>query len=283
MANSGYEKQIQGFLDSTVSKLEKYRYEPPKIPNKAAEELPYDPDDPILTNIQMNYSAMWRARGVEGLRSLLADCAKEENQKSKSASWEHVIKDDKRPYPEMLHLLHAIHPSIIDSILKGDLPSRKFQDPSFATLVLKRARVKPTPGLYLNIICRSGYDPHVQTQASSPGVKQAYEHTGKGLTYNELATLHNKIILYFDAKNRTPAESVAYAKLVDSRFQTSDEYDHEGGERRYYLDPAIYTAFLKSFRVIFRRMNKSTDAEKSAMSKVPMIRCFQEVGWCGCK
>jgi hypothetical protein len=184
----------------------------------------------------------------------------------------HIVTELTRQPAHMVKLILSIPPDIVTAVICGNVESRKHQDPKFEVLLDKYARLEPTPGIYLNILCRGKWDdilPGSQIPMVSP-------NAGKGLSLRNLKTLHERLALYME----DTSEALKYVDMVDRAMPSAKPQS----TWRVYLKPdRDHEHKVKEFMGFLEQEYLSildeVDDPLDPIFDAPMDRCFSEIGW----
>ncbi|ERF70268.1 hypothetical protein EPUS_09106 [Endocarpon pusillum Z07020] len=113
----------------------------------------------LLSRQSQEYDSAWRVQGIQGLSDALRNLALTEKQKRGSGSappvWTEILRDTLDRNPRTKLYLAAMHPSLVEALIRGDITKRLYEsDSQFEAVLHQYAELDDLPGTYINVLCR---------------------------------------------------------------------------------------------------------------------------------
>jgi hypothetical protein len=258
----------------------------PKHP-KSFYDLPlkFDPGNCVISDHRLFMLCALEVGGMPALVKYLYAYARDRIENN-DPMFKYFIDEEESKSPGLPLIISTIHPEVLVSLIKGDIPHRCATDANFARIVHQTTELLCTAGIYINFFCRKESDPDAESQGSSPPKVTKYPHAGKGFTINEMKSMLENIKLYVAGDSE---ESHRHATWIDSHPapQTADQnpnYKEDPKARRYCENDEqkkVIKQWMETHQGFIDKAEQHIkfDPSKAALLDIPLNWCIPGVGY----
>ena len=245
----------------------------------------FDPGNCVISDHRLFMLCALEVGGMPALVKYLYAYARDRVDNN-DPMFKYFTDDEESESPGLPLIISTIHPEVLVSLIKGDIPHRCATDASFAIIVHQTTELLYTPGIYINLFCRKQSDPDAESQGSSPPKVTKYPHSGKGFTINEMKSTLESIKLYLA---RDSEESHSHAIWIDSHPapQTSAQYlnyKEDPKARRYRKNDGqekVIKQWMETHQGFIDKAEQhiKVDPSNAALVDIPLTWCIPGVGY----
>ena len=224
----------------------------------------YDPDKNSDGDAPLQF---FDVGGAQLLAKYYHDEAKlDSTRRERDPLWKYILEDAYRSEPELPFLLTSMGPHVVRHLLQGTLAYDYATSESPETKA-SRVHIKPqtAPGVYLNLFYHSGYD------HQHPG-KNLVDHTGKGFSIEDLATIRRYFQKYIDDD--------VYAGKIDRKPASNKTFKDRKPSDRRYLEDQQQSATEEWMEAIHLHVKWARQSNQP-MCTEPQMSSIAEVGYSG--
>ncbi len=275
--------KVEALVEHSKPLLEAKR---PELRGRRISQQPFDPERTLLNKYQGNLYHASQIDGIYGLARIVTDhverhfdetqgSGKSADEKSKKKPpHRHIIEDFANGHKRMCWLILSMHKDVLESLIRGNLISREYEEPEFKARTSKSTILHPAPSIYLLQIVNAEY---------FEGSRQKYP--GRGLNWREWkATLH-ALAQYLEESENGQNAAGGWVDRVDGSFIDRSREPWQRGQNCRYLANSRQKEVLREFIAAAQKMYvekgqalADVDLADPALD-VPMARVPQECGW----